>query len=161
MHRPVTPLSSPPLRSCTVTVIAVTVAGFEWPVPTHGAIFSIPDLKSKPGMPGCGGTSARLKIARMKQSVGHRIFLLSPAYAGGERARMILRDQAQFPLARRLREKKWRANRGGVHFSERPLFSRKDCLRKCICAVAARNTRCACHHADTRPDRCANANSSR
>ncbi|HEX4707917.1 MAG TPA: hypothetical protein VH229_09325 [Candidatus Udaeobacter sp.] len=40
----------------------------------------------------------------MKQSVGHRIFLLSPAYAGGERARMILRDQAQFPLARRLRE---------------------------------------------------------
>ena len=41
----------------------------------------------------------------MKQSIGHRIFLLSPAYAGGERARMILRDQAQFPLARRLRGK--------------------------------------------------------
>src|SRR6478752_1860741 len=41
----------------------------------------------------------------MKQSVGHRIFVLSPAYAGGERARMILRDQAQFPLARRLRGK--------------------------------------------------------
>src|SRR5262245_59010004 len=41
----------------------------------------------------------------MKQSVGHRIFLLSPAYAGGERARMILRDQAQFPLARKLRRK--------------------------------------------------------
>ena len=41
----------------------------------------------------------------MKQSVGHRIFLLSPAYAGGERARMILRDQAQFPLARKLRGK--------------------------------------------------------
>src|SRR5438552_18174395 len=41
----------------------------------------------------------------MKQGVGHRIFLLSPAYAGGERARMILRDQAQFPLARRLRGK--------------------------------------------------------
>jgi hypothetical protein len=50
-------------------------------------------------------SSAGLKIARMKQSVGHRIFLLSPAYAGGERARMILRDQAQFPLARRLRRK--------------------------------------------------------
>lgn len=32
-----------------------------------------------------------------------RVFLLSPAYAGGERARMIMRDQAQFPLARRLR----------------------------------------------------------
>jgi hypothetical protein len=41
----------------------------------------------------------------MKHSVGHRIFLLSPAYAGGERARMILRDEAQFPLARRLRGK--------------------------------------------------------
>jgi hypothetical protein len=41
----------------------------------------------------------------MKQSVGHRIFLLSPAYAGGERARMILRDHAQFPLARKLRGK--------------------------------------------------------
>ena len=41
----------------------------------------------------------------MKQSLRHRIFLLSPAYAGGERARMILRDQAQFPLARKLRGK--------------------------------------------------------
>src|SRR5204862_7136298 len=41
----------------------------------------------------------------MEKAVGHRIFLLSPAYAGGERARMILRDQAQFPLARRLRGK--------------------------------------------------------
>jgi len=41
----------------------------------------------------------------MEKAVGHRIFLLSPAYAGGERARMILREQAQFPLARRLRGK--------------------------------------------------------
>src|SRR5207302_10789289 len=41
----------------------------------------------------------------MEKAVGHRIFLLSPAYAGGERARMILRDQAQFPLARKLRAK--------------------------------------------------------
>ena len=39
----------------------------------------------------------------MKQSVGHRIFLDSPAYAWGERARTILRGQAQFELARRLR----------------------------------------------------------
>ena len=57
-------------------------------------------------------SSAGLKIARMKQSVAHRIFLLSPAYAGGERARMILRDQAQFPLARRLRGK------GGVPIAD-------------------------------------------
>src|SRR5262249_23900253 len=41
----------------------------------------------------------------MKRAIGHRIFLLSPAYAGGERARMILRDRAQFPLARQLRGK--------------------------------------------------------
>jgi hypothetical protein len=39
----------------------------------------------------------------METAVRHRIFLLSPAYAGGERARMILRHQAQFTLARRLR----------------------------------------------------------
>jgi len=32
-----------------------------------------------------------------------RIFLLSPAYAGGERARMIMSERAQFALARRLR----------------------------------------------------------
>jgi hypothetical protein len=32
-----------------------------------------------------------------------RIFLLSPAYAGGERARMILSDRAQFALAQKLR----------------------------------------------------------
>src|SRR5712692_9697400 len=41
----------------------------------------------------------------MEKAVGQRIFLLSPAYAGGERARMILREQARFPLARQLREK--------------------------------------------------------
>ena len=32
-----------------------------------------------------------------------RIFLLSPAYAGGERARMMMNERAQFDLARRLR----------------------------------------------------------
>jgi hypothetical protein len=32
-----------------------------------------------------------------------RVFLLSPAYAGGERARMIMNERAQFDLARRLR----------------------------------------------------------
>jgi hypothetical protein len=33
----------------------------------------------------------------------NRIFLLSPAYAGGKRARMVLNDRARFDLARRLR----------------------------------------------------------
>jgi len=32
-----------------------------------------------------------------------RIFLLSPAYAGGQRARMIMSERAEFELARRLR----------------------------------------------------------
>ena len=35
-----------------------------------------------------------------------RVFLLSPAYAGGERARMIMNERAQFELARRLRSEK-------------------------------------------------------
>ena len=33
-----------------------------------------------------------------------RTFLLSPAYAGGRRAQMLLSERAQFALARRLRE---------------------------------------------------------
>jgi hypothetical protein len=41
----------------------------------------------------------------MDKVVPNRIFLLSPAYAGGERARMILSDRAQFDLARRLRSR--------------------------------------------------------
>ncbi len=43
----------------------------------------------------------------------NRIFLLSPAYAGGERARMILSERAQFDLARRLRSRE-RATLGEV-----------------------------------------------
>jgi hypothetical protein len=39
----------------------------------------------------------------MNPTARYRIFLLSPAYAGGERARMILRDEAKFELARKLR----------------------------------------------------------
>ena len=34
-----------------------------------------------------------------------RIFLLSPAYAGGRRAQMILSERAQFDLAKQLRSK--------------------------------------------------------
>ena len=34
----------------------------------------------------------------------HRIFLLSPAYAGGQRARMIMSERAKFPLAEKLRQ---------------------------------------------------------
>lgn len=41
----------------------------------------------------------------MKETFRNRVFLLSPAYAGGERARMILSERAQFDLARRLRSR--------------------------------------------------------
>jgi hypothetical protein len=39
-------------------------------------------------------------------SMPKRVFLLSPAYAGGERARMVMSERAQFDLARRLRSDK-------------------------------------------------------
>jgi hypothetical protein len=42
-----------------------------------------------------------------------RIFLLSPAYAGGERARLIMSEHAQFDLAQRLRSRE-RATIGEV-----------------------------------------------
>jgi hypothetical protein len=45
-------------------------------------------------------------INEMKNSAGRRIFLLSPAYAGGQRAQMILSERAQFELARKLRSNK-------------------------------------------------------
>jgi hypothetical protein len=35
--------------------------------------------------------------------LNQRVFLLSPAYAGGKRARMVMSERAQFDLARRLR----------------------------------------------------------
>ena len=38
-------------------------------------------------------------------NTAQRVFLLSPAYAGGRRAQMILRDRAQFALAKKLRSK--------------------------------------------------------
>jgi hypothetical protein len=41
----------------------------------------------------------------MENSGAQRIFLLSPAYAGGQRARMILSERAQLELARKLRNR--------------------------------------------------------
>ena len=43
---------------------------------------------------------------RKSYSVDGRIFLLSPAYAGGKRAQLILSDRAQFELARKLRSRR-------------------------------------------------------
>src|SRR4029078_11829191 len=47
------------------------------------------------------GISSSLSSSR--QSRMHRIFLLSPAHAAGQRARMIMSEKAEFELARRLR----------------------------------------------------------
>jgi hypothetical protein len=42
-------------------------------------------------------------MAEKQAGTAARTFLLSPAYAGGERARMMMSERAKFPLARRLR----------------------------------------------------------
>jgi len=49
----------------------------------------------------------------MRTAFRNRVFLLSPAYAGGERARMILSERAKFDLAWRLRSRE-RATLGEV-----------------------------------------------
>jgi len=46
-----------------------------------------------------GSHASFLQVTRVEQIKPNRIFLLSPAYAGGERARMILSERAQFDLA--------------------------------------------------------------
>ena len=42
--------------------------------------------------------------AEARSHVADRIFLLSPAFCGGKRARLLLNETATFPLAQRLRE---------------------------------------------------------
>src|SRR5205823_8550655 len=47
------------------------------------------------------------KLRRMPdEKFEARVFLLSPAYAGGRRAQMILNERAQFDLAKQLRDRK-------------------------------------------------------
>ena len=59
-----------------------------------------------------------------------RTFLLSPAYAGGRRAQMLLSERAQFELARRLRDGGGGVVRRSLHLSQRIVFSRKTGLRE-------------------------------
>jgi hypothetical protein len=47
----------------------------------------------------------RRRTARGEASRPHRIFILSPAHCGGERAQLVFNEAAQFPLARRLRSR--------------------------------------------------------
>lgn len=56
-----------------------------------------------------GTKTSRVKIEfdnQIERRRNCRVFLLSPAYAGGERARMVLNERAQFELARNLRGKR-------------------------------------------------------
>jgi hypothetical protein len=46
------------------------------------------------------------KLNLVTCELNQRVFLLSPAYAGGERARMIMSEKAQFDLAFRLRSRR-------------------------------------------------------
>jgi hypothetical protein len=62
---------------------------------------------------GFANSSALTFGREMGLQAPERIFLLSPAYAGGERAQIILSDRAQFDLARRLRRRE-RATIGEV-----------------------------------------------
>ena len=48
-------------------------------------------------------TPPRTRYADRSTPNAHRIFLLSPAYTGGERGKMVLRERAAFELAVRLR----------------------------------------------------------
>src|SRR5437870_2447236 len=45
----------------------------------------------------------RCCMPRVSLSMPHRIFLLSPAHCGGERAKLLFRPEARFELAMRLR----------------------------------------------------------
>ena len=51
------------------------------------------------------GLEVNGNVALMKKRVAQRIFLLSPAFAGGRRAQMLLSERASFELARKLRNK--------------------------------------------------------
>lgn len=63
-----------------------------------------PTKKRKRSAARAAVTAVQLSAAEKRQAVGpRRIFLLSPANAGGLRAKMILSDRAQFALAARLR----------------------------------------------------------
>ena len=58
-----------------------------------------------------------------------RIFLLSPASAGGERARLVFNPAARFELAQRLRTRRRRDAGRGVHVPQRPLLPRQAAVR--------------------------------
>src|SRR3954465_5580235 len=58
------------------------------------------DTRKRAGAPGLPARHGKRRL------MSRRVFLLSPAYAGGQRARMIMSERAQFELARRLRSER-------------------------------------------------------
>ena len=75
-------------------------------------------------------------LPESRPSAVHRIFLLSPANASGVRARLILRENATFPLALRLRDG-WLVPRREFFLHQRSLFSRQARLRAGVRAASA------------------------
>ena len=73
-----------------------------------------------------GGMRDRIIMPRCAQP---RVFLLSPAHLGGERARILMRPEASFDLAARVREKRRCARRRDLRVSERALLPRQAHLR--------------------------------
>ena len=81
----------------------------------------------------------------------HRIFMLSPAYCGGKRSQLLLRPQAQFELARRLRSQSGVALGelfsflSGLYFRGKLTYSRT--FARPPAGVAGNR----CHHAQSGP----------
>ena len=82
-------------------------------------------------------------ITEFLRSRMSRTFLLSPAYAGGQRAQMIMSERAQFDLARRLRSEN-RPTLGevftflsGLYFRGKlrtQMFSAQPALKTSVCS---------------------------
>ena len=60
---------------------------------------------------------------------GSRMFLLSPAHCGGNRARIVMSERATFDLAARLRAPRRRPDRRSLQLPERSLLSRQARVR--------------------------------
>ena len=54
---------------------------------------------------GCGAVPPT-RVSTLASAMKARVFLLSPAHCGGERARLVLRERARFDLAQRLRTRR-------------------------------------------------------
>src|ERR1051326_3741007 len=117
-------------------------------------------LKRQAESAGLQRNSAEAKIANGKGGWSPDFSSLTRLRRRRTSANDFARSGAVSTCAKTARQKR-RADRGRIHFFERPLFSRKNCVRHGVCATGTRNSRCARHHAYTRLDQRENANSSR